>query len=72
MTQNEKILNHMKRYGEITPLDAIREYGCMRLTSRIGELKQQGVPIRTRMVKVNNRSGEPVRVAAYSLAEEAL
>ena len=69
MTQNEKILNHMKRYGEITPLVAIREYGCMRLASRISDLKRQGVPIRTRKVRVENRSGEPVYVAAYSVAE---
>ena len=70
MTQCEKILAHMKRYGEITPLDAIREYGCMRLSSRIVDLKKQGVPIRSRMVQVANRSGEPVRVAAYSIKEE--
>lgn len=71
MTQNDKILNHMKRYGEITPLLAIREYGCMRLASRISELKRQGVAIRTRKAKVENRSGEPVYVAAYSLAEDS-
>ena len=41
MTQCEKILDYMRSNGSITPLDALREFGCMRLASRINDLKRQ-------------------------------
>ena len=31
MTKKEKILNHLKKYRKITPLEALNEYGIMRL-----------------------------------------
>lgn len=33
MTQCEKILKYIDENGSITPLDALREFGCMRLAS---------------------------------------
>ena len=45
MTQCEKILDYMRLNGSITPLDALREFGCMRLASRITDLKAQGYDI---------------------------
>lgn len=35
MTQTEMILGHLKEHGSITPLEAIRDYGIMRLGARI-------------------------------------
>lgn len=71
MTQEEKILRHMRDYGEIDPMTAIKEYGIMRLASRISDLKhKRGIRIRKRMVKSKNRYQEDVSYAAYSLAEE--
>ena len=67
MTQPEKIMNHLQTYGSITSLEALSEYGCMRLASRINDLKKSGVPIRREMVKTKNRYGEPVAFAKYSL-----
>lgn len=43
MTQCEKILRHMEDYGSITSLEAIQEYGIMRLASRITDLKKTGI-----------------------------
>jgi hypothetical protein len=40
MSQEEKILNHMKRYGSITPMTALEKYGCFRLAARIAEIRQ--------------------------------
>lgn len=65
MTQNEKIMRHLDVYGTITPLDAMREYGIMRLASRISDLKREGANISRRMIKDKNRFGEPVRYAEY-------
>lgn len=65
MTQNEKIMRHLDVYGTITPLDAMREYGIMRLASRISDLKREGANISRRMITDKNRFGEPVRYAEY-------
>ena len=45
MTQCERILQYMHENGSITPLDAMREFGCMRLGARIYDLKQAGTRI---------------------------
>lgn len=67
--QASKVIVYMQENGSITQLEALRELGCLRLASRISELKKQGYKINRRMIKVKNRSGEPCYVAEYSLAE---
>jgi len=67
MTQAEKVLRHLKTVGKITPMDAIREYGCLRLGARICDLRRAGYPIRSRIVTGENRFGEPTHYAEYSL-----
>jgi len=42
MTQNDMILAHLKSGRDLTPLDALRDYGCFRLAARIGELREAG------------------------------
>ena len=44
-SQNSQILRHLKAGKSITPLEALRRYGCFRLGARIWELKQSGHPI---------------------------
>lgn len=67
MTQCEKILRHMQDFGSITSLEAMQEYGIMRLASRISDLKRMGTPIRVETVKGKNRYGEATSYARYSL-----
>lgn len=67
MTQCEKILRHMEDYGGITSLEAMQEYGIMRLASRIADLKRMGVPIRKETVSGKNRYGEATSYARYSI-----
>lgn len=69
MTQCEKILKYIEETGSITPLDALREFGCMRLASRICDIKNMGYAIQTNMETAKNRNGEPVRYARYSLCK---
>lgn len=71
MNQTQQILDHMKRCGSITPLEALREYGCMRLGARIWDLKRMGHRIRSEIVTDVNRNGEAVRFAQYTLEDEA-
>lgn len=67
MTQCEKIHRHLQDYGSITPVEALREYGVMRLAARIKDLKKRGVAIQSRRTSGTNRYGERVRYSVYSL-----
>lgn len=67
MTQCYRILRHMKDYGSIDPMTAIKEYGCMRLASRIADLKDMGYDIVSERTKGKNRYDEPTNYCTYRL-----
>ena len=67
MTQCDRILRHLQDYGSITALDALRDYGCMRLGARIHDLKAMGYDIRTTSETARNRYGEKTHYARYTL-----
>lgn len=67
MNQTERILRHLQTFGAITSLEAIQDYGILRLASRISELKKEGLPIQREMVSGHNRYGEVTSFARYSL-----
>lgn len=71
MTQNERILRHLRDFGSITQREATEEYGCQRLAARIGELRRAGYQIDRRMESSKNRYGERVTYARYTLKESA-
>lgn len=50
-SQTNQILEYMRAGNSITPLDALRLFGCMRLGARIYDLKQRGYEINTSIVK---------------------
>ena len=69
-TQCEKVLSYMRTFGSITQLEALSDIGCMRLASRITDLRSQGHAIGRRMKTSKNRYGEEVHFAEYYLIEE--
>lgn len=69
-TQCQMVLEYMRRFGSINPLEAIRDIGCMRLASRINDLKDQGFAIGRRMKTSKNRYGKNVSFAEYYLEED--
>lgn len=69
LKQTDKILRHLHDYGTINPIEALNEYGIMRLASRICDLKDMGYNIETTATKSINRYGEPVWYATYKLEE---
>ncbi len=69
-TQCDKVLAYMKQFGSITQLEALSDLGCMRLASRISDLRQQGIAIGRRMKTSKNRYGEDVHFAEYYLEED--
>lgn len=69
LTQCDRILRHFKDYGSITSLEAMKEYGIMRLASRISDLKRLGYVISVTTENGKNRYGEKTSYARYSLKE---
>ena len=67
MTQKDRVLRHLRDYGTITSLEALSDYGIMRLGARIFELKDDGHEIRTIFIGGKNRYGEPTHYAKYVL-----
>ena len=66
-TQCQKILRHLEDHGSITTLDAFRDYGILRLASRMNDLKREGYSIKSEIMTGENRYGEKVRYSVYTL-----
>lgn len=67
MSDKLRILNHMETIGPITPMEAMKLYGCYRLSARIHELRASGEDIITDMVESTDRYGERSRHASYRI-----
>lgn len=61
-TQTERIRARLKAGYSITPLNALQMLGSLRLSARIYDLRAEGLPVRTTMVR---RDGK--RYARYTL-----
>lgn len=67
-SQKALILEYMEAHGSITPLEAERHIGCMRLGARIWDLRHEGYDIISELVVVETRGGGRATVARYRLA----
>tara|TARA_Y100001972_G_C7557781_1_gene280218 strand:+ start:419 stop:616 length:198 start_codon:yes stop_codon:yes gene_type:complete len=56
MTQNEQILKHLQSGKTLSPLDALKKFGCMRLGARVYNLKQEGHDIETSFKTQNGKT----------------
>ena len=65
MNQTQSIKRHLKSGKSITAIQALRQYECFRLAARINDLRNQGMPIVTRIFKRNGK-----RYASYSLVQK--
>lgn len=70
MTQEERIIRHIEDYGSISSLEAVTEYGIMRLASRVHDLKRKGYAIVAENESGKNRYGEPCHWTRYKLFKE--
>ena len=66
MTQKQKIIDYIEKYGSITQLEAFVDLGIFRLPSRMNELKDMGYTFKREIIKAKNRDGEPTHFAKYS------
>lgn len=67
--QCDRIMRHLIDFGSITPMEALSEYGIMRLASRVSEIRKQGINIICEFETGKNRYGEATHWARYRLAE---
>jgi len=61
MSQNQLIKKHLQKGKSLTPMEALRKWGCWALSSRIAELRKN-MNIKTEMVTKGNKT-----FAKYSL-----
>lgn len=63
--QQQRIYSFMKANGSITPMDAFRHLSITKLSTRIGEMKREGIRIGSEMVH-----GKESRYMRYWLEDE--
>lgn len=61
--QNTIIYDYLQGGGRITPLEALRTFGCLRLSARIHDLRKKGYDVKSTMITTD--SGK--RIAQYYL-----
>lgn len=63
MKSQRKKLEAMMRKKWVTPIDALREAGCLRLAARVLEMKEAGIPIEDAWVDIQGKHYKKYRVA---------
>lgn len=66
LAQKEVVLRHLKENGSITSWEAVMEYGILRLSARISELRDEGHEIESVWV-TKKMKGETMRWVKYTL-----
>lgn len=65
-SQNERIWQYLCQVGRITSLSALNQFGCLRLSARIKDLRDSGCNIADRYIKTPNGK----RVKEYFINEQ--
>lgn len=67
MTQGERIIDYMEKFGSITPMEAFTDLGITKLATRISEMTASGMEFNKKMETSTNRYGQKVHYMRYSL-----
>jgi hypothetical protein len=63
MSQTTQIANYLNKGRKLTPIDALNKFGCFRLAARISDLRNDGMNIKTTIIKLKNKK----QIAQYSI-----
>ena len=63
MSQNKQIADYLNKGKKLTPIDALNKFGCFRLAARIADLRNEGMNIVTKTIKLENKK----KIAQYSV-----
>ena len=69
MTQQQRILQYMRDFGSLSPMEAFRDLGITKLATRISEMTRSGQAVTRQMEISHNRYGDTVRYMRYRLPE---
>ena len=69
-TQKELVLRYLNDFGSITRIQSFLDLGVCELSSRIGELEEDGYKFDRKPMTLKNRYGVTVTVTEYSLKED--
>ena len=69
-SQNTDVLNHLKKYKEISPMEAFEKFSITRLAAVIHELRNSGYNIKTVMIETKTRYNRTCKYALYVLEED--
>ena len=54
LSQNKLIKAHLEAGKRLTALSALNEFGCFRLSGRLSELKDEGFPVESIWITLDN------------------
>jgi len=63
MSQTTQIQRHLEKGKSLTAIQALNKFGCFRLAARIADLRNDGMNIKTTIVKLKNNK----HIATYSM-----
>jgi len=63
MSQTKQIADYLNKGRKLTPIDALNKFGCFRLAARISDLRNNGMSIVTKTIKLDNNK----QIAQYSI-----
>lgn len=66
-SQKDRILNYLTEGKILNRLNSWSELGILEAPARISELRSLGYNIHTEMIEVENRFGDTVKVAQWSM-----
>lgn len=69
VSQKQMVLDYIREFGSITPIDAFRDLGVTRLAAKVFELKKDGHDIDKVIETGENRFGNRTRYARYSFGK---
>lgn len=69
VSQKQMVLDYIRDFGSITPIDAFRGLGVTRLAAKVFELKKDGHDIDKVIETGKNRFGNRTRYARYSFGK---
>ena len=71
MTQKEAVLQYIKDFGSITPIQAFADLGITKLATVVSNLRlKDGVEIKKESIKVKTRYEKPTVIKRYSFPSE--
>jgi hypothetical protein len=63
MSQAKQIADYLNKGRKLTPIQALEKFGCFRLAARIADLRNNGMSIVTKTIKLDNNK----QIAQYSI-----